>query len=77
MSYIVDPQYTCKIEKPKDFDVFWKGVTDQLIDIPLNPEIYADPLRSSPSVEVLGFSTIVWTTLRFLVGMLSLGDAHQ
>lgn len=52
MSYIVDPQYTCKIEKPKDFDVFWKGVTDQLIDIPLNPEIYADPLRSSPSVEV-------------------------
>ena len=52
MSYTVDPEYICQVKKPKDFETFWKRTTDKLMDVPLEPEMYADPLRSSPTVEV-------------------------
>ena len=38
--------------RPDDFHDFWDDVKDQVAQVPLNPEVVADPLRSDDEVEV-------------------------
>ncbi len=49
---IAPDQYVSKLRKPSDFDDFWHDVLEQASNIPLDPEVVLDPLRSSEEVEV-------------------------
>jgi cephalosporin-C deacetylase len=44
--------YRSKVRKPHDFDAFWDDVLQQAAAIPLDPQLVADPLRTSDDVEV-------------------------
>lgn len=51
MPYTVDPDYQSRARRPQDFDQFWDDVWSQVELVPLNPEVVADPLRSSDEIE--------------------------
>ena len=51
LAYTVDPNYQSRVRKPDDFERFWEGVKAQTARIPLNPEVVAEPIRSSDDVE--------------------------
>lgn len=44
--------YQCQVERPEDFDSFWQDVLAAAQQWPLNPQLEALPLRSTPEVEV-------------------------
>ena len=44
------------LQKPADFDAFWDDVRRQADNIPLAPEVVADPLRSTDDVSVFEIS---------------------
>jgi cephalosporin-C deacetylase len=48
----VRADYQSKVNKPADFEAFWKGVLQQVETIPLGPEIIPEPLRTSDDIEV-------------------------
>lgn len=52
MSTIPTSEYGTKVVKPADFDRFWACVLAQAAAIPLNANMTAVPLRSTPNVEV-------------------------
>jgi len=52
MPKAVQVDYQSKVKKPDDFDAFWNGVLQQVAEIPLEPEMVPDPLRTSADVEV-------------------------
>jgi cephalosporin-C deacetylase len=52
MPKAVSVDYRSKVRKPDDFDAFWDDVLRQASVVPLEPEVVADPLRTSEDVEV-------------------------
>lgn len=52
MTRAVPTDYRPRARKPDDFDTFWAGVLGQAAEVPLAPEMLADPLRTSDDVEV-------------------------
>ena len=52
MPKAIPGDFRSKVRKPDDFDAFWGDVLRQLSTIPLEPEVLADPLRTSEDVEV-------------------------
>ncbi len=44
--------YVTKVKRPSDFDEFWSDVLAQVAEVPLNPQVVPDPLRSSEDMEV-------------------------
>ena len=45
-------QYATKVRKPADIDQFWDDVLAETAQIPLEPEVVYDPLRSTASIDV-------------------------
>ena len=45
--------FVSSVQRPPDFDPFWEQVLEELEDVPLDPELTPDPLRSTP-VEAQG-----------------------
>ena len=41
-----------KVRRPEDFDEFWEGVLREASEIPLEPEVVRDSLRSSGEIDV-------------------------
>jgi len=52
MTRAVPTDYRSRARKPDDFDTFWAEVLAQAAEVPLAPEMLADPLRASDDVEV-------------------------
>jgi cephalosporin-C deacetylase len=52
MPKAVHVNYQSKVSKPADFDAFWQEVLRQAGAIPLDPEVIAEPLRTSDDIEV-------------------------
>jgi cephalosporin-C deacetylase len=52
--------YRSRVQKPDDFEAFWGDVEAEAAAIPLEPEVVADPLRTSADVEVF---QVFWTSL--------------
>ena len=48
----INKNYTCKVLKPEDFDIFWGAVSDDLNQIDLDPEFIHDELRSTKNIDV-------------------------
>ena len=47
-----DPNYTCRVEKPGDFDAFWEDVTKQLEKIDIDISCVLDEFRSTEDISV-------------------------
>ena len=45
-------QYATKVRKPADIDQFWDDVLAETAQIPLEPEVVYDPLRSTARIDV-------------------------
>ena len=45
-------QFVSSVTLPEDFEAFWRGVTAELAEIPLEPRIWSMPLRSNKEVSV-------------------------
>jgi cephalosporin-C deacetylase len=52
MPKAVSSDYRSMVQKPKDFDVFWDDVQQQVEAIPLDAAIIPEPLRTSDDIEV-------------------------
>ena len=52
MPQAVSSDYRSMVQKPKDFDVFWDDVQQQVEAIPLDAAIIPEPLRTSDDIEV-------------------------
>ena len=52
MAQMVADKFRASAVRPDDFDVFWEDVLARADEIPLNAEVEAVPLRSTPEVEV-------------------------
>ena len=48
----INKNYTCKVVKPEDFDLFWGDVLDDLSQVDLKPEIIHDDLRSTKDIDI-------------------------
>ena len=44
--------FVSSVQRPPDFDPFWEQVLEELEDVPLDPELTPDPLRSTPTAKV-------------------------
>lgn len=44
--------YVTRVKRPADFDEFWSSVLAQVAEVPLNPQVVADPLHSSEDMDV-------------------------
>lgn len=53
-------QYEVQVERPANFDAFWRELRADLDHTPLNPSAEFDALRSTPEVEVyeIGYDSI-------------------
>jgi cephalosporin-C deacetylase len=48
-----DPKrFRSRVRKPQDFDTFWEEVRTQLDALPIEPEVFHDPMRSTEDVLV-------------------------
>ncbi len=45
-------RFITQVTRPHDFEDFWKETMAKLAEIPLEPRIVPDPLRSTPDVQV-------------------------
>ena len=45
-------QYVSQVRKPEDIDRYWDDVLAETAQIPLDPEVVYDPLRSTASIDV-------------------------
>lgn len=45
-------KFVTQVTRPHDFEDFWKETMAELAEIPLEPQIVPDPLRSTPDVRV-------------------------
>ena len=65
MSRRAPNRYVSKVIKPQDFDVFWNGVLEQEANIPLEPELVHDPLRSSDDIDVyqVSYNSLDWVRI--------------
>ncbi len=45
-------RFVTQVSRPDDFEDFWKRTMAELAEIPLEPRIVPDPLRSTPDVRV-------------------------
>jgi len=52
MPSAVAVDYRPRVQTPADFDAFWADVLRQAAAVPLDPEMFPDPLRSSADVDV-------------------------
>ena len=52
MPRIPADQYETSVRKPDDIDQFWDDVLAETAEIPLEPEMVYDPLRSTASIDV-------------------------
>ena len=44
--------FVTQVTRPDDFEAFWKGVMDEVAQVPLEPRVVPDPLRSNHDVQV-------------------------
>ena len=47
-----DPNYTCKVEKPEDFDLYWGEVIKTLEKIDIGISCVLDEFRSTRDISV-------------------------
>ena len=52
MAYAVNQEYKSMARVPDDFDLFWDVVKADVSQIPLEPEVVPDAMRSSDDIEV-------------------------
>ncbi len=45
-------RFVTQVTRPQDFEDFWKETMAELAEIPLEPRMAPDPLRSTPDVQV-------------------------
>ena len=45
-------RFVTQVTRPDDFEAFWKGVMDEVAQVPLEPRVVPDPLRSNHDVQV-------------------------
>ena len=48
----INKNYTCKVVKPEDFDLFWGDVLNDLSQVNLEPEIIPPGLKSFESIPL-------------------------
>ena len=65
MARLAPERYISKVQKPTDFDEFWKGVLEQASNIPLEPRVVHDPLRSSEETDVyqVFYNSLDWVRI--------------
>ena len=65
MARISADRYVSKVRKPKDIDQFWEGVLEEASQIPLEPELVRDPMRSSEEVDVyeVFYNSLDWVRI--------------